>query len=184
MTTVRQFSIRGRRTKMKVEFNVKYGKNVIDIPITEKSRPKYQPFQRVEKFDKKVTIYNDIASDGVNARRFDRYVIDRCLVYNQAVEGSDGTIQKIVNSQNVITKDVEHYKSADEYKQLAADEKDNFYTVQIDDFVVYGEVDDTVTTSKEFQNLQQKYKDNGFSVTSFNASIHGMTVDNVHIMHA
>ena len=169
---------------MKVEFTTKWGKNVIDIPVTDNTRPKYQPFSMNNKFDKKVTIYNDISSDGVNPRRFDRFVIDKCLIYNQATEGADGTIQKVINAQNVITKDIEHYKTPIEYKQLATDEKDNFYTVQIDDFVVYGEVDDIVTTSKEFQNLQQKYKDNGFLVTAVNASVFGMAVDNVHIMHA
>lgn len=169
---------------MKVEFTAKWGKNVIDIPINENGSPKYKPFSMVDKFNKKVTIYNDIPSDGVNPRRFDRFVIDSCLVYNQLSESADGTIQKIVDTQNVITKDVEHYKTPVEYGKLASDQKDNFYTVQIDDFVVLDEVDDVVTTSKEFQNLQQKYKANGFSVTAVNASIHSMAVDNVHIMHA
>lgn len=99
-------------------------------------------------------------------------------------EGADGTIQKIINAQNVITKDIEHYKTPTEYAQIPVDEKDNYYTVQVDDFVVLDEVDDVVTTAKEFQNLQQKYKNKGFSVTSVNASIYGMPVDNVHIMHA
>ena len=30
----------------------------------------------------------------------------------------------------------------------------------------------------------KKYKDNGFLVTAVNASIYGMSVDNVHIIHA
>lgn len=169
---------------MKVSFPSRYGTNVVDIPITDKMRPKYQPFAMNEKFDSKVTIYNDIPSDGVNPRRFDRFVISKCLVYNQIAEGADGTIQRVINTQNIITKDIEHYKSPIEYMQLATDEKDSYYTVQIDDFVVFGEVDDVVTTSKEFQNLQQKYKNNGFSVTAVNASIHSMTVDNVQITHA
>lgn len=169
---------------MKVGFDVKYGENVIDIPITNEYKPKFQPYSLTDKFDKVVTIYNDIPSDGVNLRRFDRFVINKCLVYNQLSEGADGTIQKIIDTRNVITKDIEHYLMPTEYKALASDEKDKYYTVQIDDFVVIGEVDDVVTTSKEFQNLQQKYKDNGFSVTSVNASIYGMAVDNVHIMHA
>lgn len=169
---------------MKIGFDVKWGHNEIEIPITNGMTPKFSPYGLKNKFIDRVTIYNDIPSDGVNLRRFDRFVIDKCLIYNQATEGADGTIQKIINAQNVITKDIEHYKPPVEYKQLATDEKDNFYTVQIDDFVVFGEVDDVVTTSKEFQNLQQKYKDNGFSVTAVNASIHNMNVDNVHIMHA
>ena len=108
-------------------------------------------------FVKKVTIYNDIASDGVNPRSFNRFVIDKCMVYNQATESSDGTISKVVNAQNVITKDVEHYKSPLEYAGLPADEKEKFYTVQVDDFVVLAEVEDVVTTSREFQALQEKY---------------------------
>lgn len=169
---------------MKVGFNVKWGYNEIDIPITDDIKPKFQPYGIKNKFTDKVTIYNDIPTDGVNLRRFDRFVIGKCLIYNQVTEGADGTIQKIINTQNVITKDIEHYKDPVAYKQLPSDEKDNYYTVQIDDFVVLGEVDDVVTSSKEFQALQQKYKDNGFSVTAVNASIHGMSVDNVQITHA
>lgn len=135
-------------------------------------------------FTKKVTIYNDIPSDGVNERKFNRFVIEKCVVYNQATEGADGTIGKVVNAQNVITKDVTRYKSPLEYVRLPADEKKNFYTVQIDDFVVLDEVDDIVTTSREFQDLQKKYANNGFSVTAVNASIYGMSVDNIQITHA
>lgn len=148
-----------------------------NLPSNAPTRPK-------NKFTNKVTIYNDIPSDGVNLRRFDRFVIDKCLIYNQISEGADGTVQKILNSQNVVTKDIEHYKTPLEYKQLAEDEKDNFYTVQIDDFVVLAEVDDMITTSREFQELQQKYKDNGFLVTAVNASIYGLNVDNIQITHA
>ena len=137
-----------------------------------------------ELYNSKVTIYNDIASDGVNQRRFDRFVIDRCFIYNQVSEMADGTIQRLVNTQNVITKDVEHYKTPLEYAGLPVDEKEKYYTVQIDDFVVLAEVDDIVTTSREFQELQKKYSKNGFSVTSVNASIYCLSVDNVHITHA
>ena len=129
----------------------------------------------VNVFDKKITIYNDIASDGVNARRFDRFVVEKCMIYNQATESSDGTIQKVINSQNVITKDVERYKSPLEYARLPADEKEKFFTVQ---------VDDVVTTSREFQNLRDKYAKNGFSVTAVNASVYGLKVDNIQIIHA
>lgn len=168
---------------MKTKFKVKYGENEIEVPNTQSVASLFASWLK-NKFVDKVTIYNDIASDGVNLRRFDRFVIDKCLKYNQISEGADGTIQKIVNSQNVITKDIEHYKTPSEYKELAEDEKDNFYTVQIDDFVVLKEVDDVITNSREFQQLQQKYKDDGFSVTAVNASIFGMSVDNIQITHA
>lgn len=128
---------------MKVGFDVKFGHNEIDIPIEEyiSKFGSGSTSALKDKFTKKVTIYNDIPSDGVNLRRFDRFVIDKCLIYNQLSEGADGTIQKIINSQNVITKDTEHYKSPIEYKALAEDERDVFYTVQVDDFVVLDEMD-------------------------------------------
>lgn len=142
-------------------------------------------------FTDKVTIYNDItyksfgtSKDAVSGRYFNRFVIDKCLIYNQISESSDGTIQRIVNAHNVITKDVEHYKTPLEYEQLPIDEKQKYYTVQIDDFIVLAEVDDIVTTSKEFQALQEKYTGNGFSVTSVSAYTKGSITNNIHIIHA
>ena len=44
-------------------------------------------------FKQKVTIYNDIASDGVNARRFDRFVIDLCNIQKGVLQNEDGTIE-------------------------------------------------------------------------------------------
>ena len=137
-----------------------------------------------EKFIDKVTIYNDIASDGVNPRRFDRFVIDKCLVYEQLTESADGTIQKIVNAQNVITKNTEQYKTPIEYAKLSADERSKYFTVRVDDFVVLAEVDDVVNTIQEFKDLQKKYKDSGFFVTAVSAYLKGTTTNNIHIMHA
>ena len=59
----------------------------------------------------KVTIYNDIPSDGVNARRFDRFVIDLCNIQKGILQNADGTIEKVVNAQTITTKDIEHYKT-------------------------------------------------------------------------
>ncbi len=136
-----------------------------------------------DKFTDKVTIYNYIVDDAVNDEHFDRFVIDKCLIYNQLTENADGTIQRVVNSQNVITKDVEHYKSPVEYKNLPADMKEQFYTVQIDDFIVLAEVDDVVTNELEFRQLRNKYKDNGFSVTAVQAYLKGTSTNNIHIMN-
>lgn len=169
---------------MKIDFDLKYGKNVLNIPTQKRVIEGVLKKEKTNNFSSKVTIYNDIASDGVNPRRFDRFVIDKCLVYEQLTESADGTIQKIINAQNVITKDTEHYKSPLEYARLPADEKEKYYTVQVDDFVVLAEVDDVVTTSREFQDLQEKYKDNGFSVTAVSAYLKGTNTNNIHIMHA
>ncbi len=129
----------------------------------------------------KVTIYNDIPADAVNPRRFDRFVIDKCNIQGGIVSRADGTIENIVNAVTVITKDVEHYKQPLEYAKLPVDMKEDFYTVQVGDFIVLAEADDVVTTSREFAELQNKYADNGIVVRSVSANIHGMSVDNVAI---
>ena len=169
---------------MKVGFNVKYGYNEIEIPITEKTVPKFQKTGKTDLFSQKVTIYNDIPSDGVHARRFDRFVINFCNIQKGVLQNATGTLEQVVNAQTIITKDIDHYKAPIEYALLPADMKDNYFTANVNDFVVLAEVDDVVTTSREFQELQSKYKNNGFSVTAVNEYIHGVAVDNVQIIHA
>ena len=156
----------------------------IDIPIEQQTAPKSRRLGRTDLFKSKVTIYNDIPTDGVNARRFDRFVISFCNIQKGILQNADGTIEKVVNAQTITTKDIEHYKTPLEYALLPADIKDDYFTANVNDFVVLAEVDDVVTTSREFQDLQSKYKNNGFSVTAVNEYLNGMAVDNVQIIHA
>ena len=166
---------------MKVKFKVKYGENEIEIPITENTRPSFQMDGMTDLWKHKVTIYNDIPKTAVEDRHFDRFVIDLCNIQGGIISKADGTIENIVNAVTVITKDVEHYKQPMEYAKLPVDIREEYYTVQVGDFIVLSEVDDIVTTSREFAELQEKYKDNGIVVRSVSANIHGMSVDNVTI---
>lgn len=129
----------------------------------------------------KVTIFNDIPKNAVEERHFDRFVIDKCNIQGGIVSKADGTIENIVNAVSVTTRDVEHYKQPMEYAKLPVDIREDFYTVQVGDFIVFAEVDDVVTTSREFAELQSKYANNGIVVRSVSANIHGMSVDNVTI---
>lgn len=132
-------------------------------------------------FEKRVTIYNDIPSDAVNPRRFEKTVINKCTVQGGFVEKADGTIQNVVNAITLISKDVERYRNPEDYSKMPIDMREDLYTVQVDDFIVFDEVDDIVTTSKEFQELQKKYSRNGMLVSSVTPSINGLSVDNVTI---
>lgn len=132
-------------------------------------------------WDQKVTIYNDIARNAVEERHFDRFVIDKCNIQGGIVSKADGTIENIVNAVTVISKDVNRYKTPLEYAKLPVDIREGFFTVQVGDFIVLSEVDDVVTTSREFLTLQDKYKDNGIVVRSVSPNVHGMSVDNVTI---
>ena len=129
----------------------------------------------------KVTIFNDIPKNSVEDRHFDRFVIDLCNIQGGIVSKADGTIENIVNAVTVISKDVDRYKTPLEYAKLPVDIREYFYTVQVGDFIVLSEVYDTITTSREFAELQEKYRDNGIVVRSVSANIHGMSVDNVTI---
>lgn len=132
-------------------------------------------------FARAITIYNDIPADAVNPRRFDRYVNKKCNVQGGIVSKADGTIENIVNGTTVYIRDVENYLSPLEYAALPADQKDDYFTMQIGDFVVLDEVDDVVTSGREFAELQQKYAQNGLVVRSVSVNIHGMDVDNITI---
>ena len=157
----------------------------IDIPIEQQTAPKSRQLGRTDLFKSKVTIYNDIPTDGVNARRFDRFVIDLCNIQKGVLQNADGTIEKVVNAITITTKDTEHYKPSLEYRYLPIDEKEKYYTVQVNDVVIFGEVDDVATTRRELDTLlEEKYKNNGFSVTAVNEYLNGMSVDNVQIIHA
>lgn len=153
----------------------------IDIPITEQSVPAFQKSGLTNFFKNKVTIFNDIPKNAVEDRHFDRFVVDKCSIQGGIVNQADGTISNIVNATTIITKDVEHYKSPLDYANLPVDLRENYYTVQIGDFVVFAEVDDIVTTASEFLQLQNKYKNNGIKVTSVSPNIFGTRTDNVTI---
>ena len=129
----------------------------------------------------KVTIYNDIPANAVEDRHFDKFVVEMCNIQGGIVSKADGTIENIVNAVTVISKDVDRYKPPLEYAKLPVDIREDFYTVQVGDFVVLAEVDDVLTTSREYGDLQKKYADNGIVVRSVSANIHRMSVDNVTI---
>lgn len=166
---------------MKIEFDVKYGRNVIDIPITEDTRPSFKTDGMTNLWKSRVTIYNDIPKTAAEERHFDRFVIDRCNIQGGIVSKANGTVENIVNAVTVITKAVDKFKPPIEYRAIPVDLREEYYTVQVGDFIVLSEVDDIVTTSREFSDLQDKYKDNGIVVRSVSANIHGMSVDNVQI---
>ena len=165
---------------MKIGFKVKYGTNIIEIPDSPSSRK----VSKSNLWKTKVTIYNDITDSATEDRHFDRYVIDKCNVQGGFVTKTDGTIENIVNVKTVITRDVEHYKSPAEYKLLPTDMRQGFFTAQPGDFIVMGEVDDVITTPLEFKLLQEKYKDFGINVTTADASINGLNVDNITMTNA
>ena len=166
---------------MKVKFNLKYGQNEIDIPIPE-TAVAFRGKGLRDVFVDKVTIFHSATTadeNGKKTRRFDRMIVDKCSIQGEYVNKPDGTIKNVVHSQTVITRDVARYKTPSEYLALSADERSRHYTVHIGDFVVFAEVDDAVNSSREFADLQERYKDNGMVVAAVKPSLFGMDIDNI-----
>ena len=163
---------------MNIEFDVKFGHNIVQIPLPERAKHQYADGS-TNLFADKVTIYNDIPKNAVEDRHFDRYVIPLCNIQGGFVDKANGTIANIVNAKTVITKAVEQYLPPMEYAALPVDQRKDHFTAQSGDFVVLAEVDDVVTTAAEFSALQQKYKNNGIKLSSVTAYIYGMAADNV-----
>ncbi len=55
------------------------------------------------------------------------------------------------------------------------------YTLQIGDFIVFGETYIEVTNAAEYAELQQRYRERGFRVTSVSVNIHGLSVDHIAV---
>lgn len=132
----------------------------------------------------KVTVYNDIPENEVEARHFDRFVVDRCSIQGGLRSKADGTIENVVNATTVWTKNVEDYKTPREYAFVPSDLREQYYTLQIGDFVVFGEVDDVVVDARDFANLQKKYENNGLKITSVSYNKNDMAVDNISFTNA
>lgn len=159
----------------KVRFWAKYGTNEIEIPDTEERNG------LLDLFKSKVTIFNDIKETGAESRHFDKFVIDLCQIQGGYVNRADGTVQNIVNAKTVITKDIKRYIPPSDYALLPVDQREDYFTVRVGDYIVLKEVDDIVTTAQEFAALQNKYKNDGINVMSVSAFINGMGTDNVTI---
>lgn len=158
-----------------VRFYVRYGMNEIEIPDTEERNG------LLDLFKSKVTIFNDIPATTTEPRHFDKFVIDLCQIQGGYVNRADGTVQNIVNAKTVISKDINRYIPPSDYALLPTDQREDYFTVRVGDYIVLKEVDDIVTTAQEFAALQNKYKNDGINVMSVSAFINGMGTDNVTI---
>lgn len=167
---------------MKVAFDVKYGRNYIDIP--DAPAVAFENSSLCNLYADKVTVFNDIAAGNIEARHFDRHVIDKCSIQGGYVRTLNGNVENLVGTTMVITRSVDKYLPIAEYRALPADRREDFYTAQPGDVVVLREVDDVVETASEWNALKQKYKDEMFIIKSANHNGKGMAVENVTMMSA
>ena len=132
----------------------------------------------------RVTVYIDIPADEKTARHFERRIIEKCSVQGGTTDKASDTVRNEVAVKSVFTKDAQRYKSKDTYISLPDAQRERYFTVGAGDYIVFGEVTDTVSNARDFAALQIKHKNNGFKVMNVNTFIYGMNTDNIAISNS
>lgn len=123
-------------------------------------------------FSETFTIINQIPqSQTVPTKvKWKKHFISMCDRRDGIFDRSSGTMAYKANAWTVWCKDWEKYRppiwTAEGYYTLGDDEKDNYFTANVGDLVVFAEIPDVVpTTVQEFQELVTKYRENGGTIT-------------------
>lgn len=129
-------------------------------------------------FSETFTIINQIPQSQTQANKvkWKKHFIHNCDRRDGIFDRSSGTMAYRANAWTVWCKDWKRYKppiwTSDGYYALGDDEKDDFFTANVGDLIVFAEIPDVVpTTVQEFQALKTKYNDNGGLITQAQAYI-------------
>ena len=156
----------------KISFNVKYGRNTIEIPVnTGKAYGESSP--ELSNLNNQVfTIINQIpTSQGVATKTaWKKYRLDNCGKKDGLYDKSNGTMAYKANTWTAFIYNWQQYKPPlwvdNGYYTLTDEEKADYFTANVGDLVIFSDVfDDAPTTTQEFNALRDKYKDMGGIIT-------------------
>lgn len=123
-------------------------------------------------FSETFTIINQIPQSQTVPTKvlWKKHFISMCDRRDGIFDRSTGTMAYKANAWTVWCKDWEKYKppiwTANGYYTLGDDEKDDYFTANVSDLIVFAEIPDIVpTTVSEFQALVNKYRENGGQIT-------------------
>lgn len=123
-------------------------------------------------FSETFTIINQIPQSQTQANKvkWKKHFIKRCDKRDGIFDKSSGTMAYKANAWTVWCKDWQSYKPPlwvnGGYYALADDEKEDCWTANVGDLVVFAEIPDVEPSSvQEFQALVSKYRDNGGTIT-------------------
>lgn len=123
-------------------------------------------------FSETFTIINQIPQSQTQANKvkWKKHFITQCDKRDGIFDKSNATMAYKANAWSVWCKDWQNYKppiwTADGYYTLGDDEKDDYFTANVGDLVIFAEIPDVKpTTVQEFQALVNKYRDNGGTIT-------------------
>ena len=156
----------------KISFNVKYGKNTIEIPLTiGKSYSESSP--ELSNLNNQVfTIINQIPTNATTATKtaWKKYRLTNCGKSDGLHDESSKTMAYTANTWTAYISDWQQYKSPtwinSGYYALSDTDKAEYYTANVGDLIIFADVADTTpTTLQEFNALRDKYKDMGGIIT-------------------
>ncbi len=164
---------------MKIGFNVKYGYNEIEIPVSEGKKLYSLSGGGLSNLQNETfTIINQIPQSASVAtkRTWKKYTLTGCDKKDGIYDKSSGTMVYKSNSFTAFISDWEHYKAPNwlegGYYSLTDDEKSAFYTANTNDLIIFADIPDLApTTTVEFTALTQKYKDIGGLISGVNVYI-------------
>ena len=157
----------------KISFDVKYGRNTIEIPFTAgKSYGKSSP--ELSNLNNQVfTIINQIPTSQTVSTKvaWEKYRLDKCGKSDGLRDESSKTMAYKANTWTAYIGNWQEYKPPtwldDGYYALSDDEKAEYYTANVGDLLIFADIpDETPTTLQEFNALRDKYKDIGGIITS------------------
>ena len=156
---------------IKVEFDVKYGHNTIEIPI--KSYTDFAPVGTSNLNGQVFTIINQIPTSQTVTTKiaWKKYKLTDCGKRDGLYDKSSGTMAYRANTWTAYISDWQQYKPptwlGGGYYALSDNEKAEYYTANVGDLIIFADVADTTpTTLQEFNALRDKYKDIGGVITS------------------
>jgi hypothetical protein len=118
------------------------------------------------------TIINQIPTSPTNASKikWKKHFITNCDKKDGIFDKSTGTMVYKSNSWTVFCKEFKKYKAPnwiDGYYTLPDDVKNNYYTGNIGDLIIFAKIDDIEPiNTQEFQAIVNKYRDIGGLITS------------------
>ena len=154
---------------IKVEFDVKYGRNTIEIPI--KSYTDFAPVGTSNLNGQVFTIINQIPTSQTVTTKiaWKKYRLTDCGKRDGLYDKSSGTMAYRANTWTAYIMNWQQYKPPtwldSGYYALA--DKSEHYTANVGDLLIFYDIADNVpTTLQEFNALRDKYKDMGGIITS------------------
>lgn len=153
---------------IKVSFNVKYGKNVIDIPINtgQKTYIDNAPTGLSELNGNTYTIINRVPLNNNSSKKWVKHLLTNCGKKDGIYDKSQETMIYKNNTFTVYCNNWQEYLMPAQYYNLSEAEQEEYYTAAPKDLIIFAPIEDTAPISTvEFETLKKKYSSQCAEIT-------------------